>query len=195
VIFPPAPWYDYWTGMRVTHVPPPMPAERTAAQSTNSSDPSAPLESQMVHPRIDLLPVYVRGGSILPMQPLVQDTEQRPNGPLEIRIYPGPDCKGTLYQDDGNTFDYKNGSYLRVNYTCEASLGNVTPHMTAQSGNLHPWWKKVQVSLYDWPSAQVRATLNGKAVTENSYDMVHRILHVAIPQSSQADDLRITVLK
>lgn len=195
VIFPPVPWYDYWTGLRVTHKPHTMPMEKTAAQNSKTTDQSAPLEILMVHPKIDLLPVYVRGGSILPIQPPIQDTEQKPNGPLELRVYPGPDCKGTLYQDDGTTFKYKDGDYLRVNYTCEAQAGKIILHLGEQSGNFHPWWKTVQVSVYDWPGAEVRAALNRKVVTGSTYDAVHRILRLEIPQSSQAADLTITALK
>ena len=42
------------------------------------------------------MPVYVRGGSILPLQPLVQNTDETPVGPLELRVYPGSDCSGSL---------------------------------------------------------------------------------------------------
>jgi alpha-glucosidase len=195
VVFPPVPWYNYWTGLRVTHERHTTPMEKTSAQITSTTDQSAPLESLMVHPKIDLLPIYVRGGSILPMQPLIQDTEQKPNGPLELRVYPGPDCKGTLYQDDGTTLSYKNGSYLRVNYTCDVLPGSMTLHMATQSGSFHPWWKTVLVSIYDWPSAQVRASLNGKAVAGSTYDVVHRVLHLEVPQELQAADLTITALK
>ena len=194
VIFPPVPWYDYWTGLRVTRQQHLTPPEKTAAQSTTSTGQSAPLENLTVHPEIDSLPVYVRGGSILPMQPLIQDTEQEPAGSLELRVYPGPDCKGTLYLDDGTTFKYKDGDYLRENYTCETQTGKMILHLGAPSGDFHPWWKTVQVALYDWSSAQVRADLNGKAVTGSSYDSVHRILRIEIPQNSQASELTITAL-
>lgn len=194
VVFPPVSWYDYWTGLRVTHERRTTPMVKTAAQGMNTTNQSASLESLMVHPKIDVLPVYVRGGSILPMQPLMQDTDQMPKGSLELRVYPGPDCRGTLYQDDGTTFGYKNGRYLRVNYTCEIWPGSITLHMTAQSGSFHPWWKTLQISVYDWPSAQIRAALNGKAVTGSTYDALRRILRVEVPQSSRAADLTIVAL-
>lgn len=195
VTFPPVPWYDYWTGLRVAHGRRTAPMERTAAQGTNVNDQSDALESLKVHPRINLLPVYVRGGSVLPLQPLTQDTEQQPNGPLELRVYPGPDCKGTLYQDDGTTLSYKKGNYLRVNYTCETQPDSVTLHMSAQRGSFHPWWKTVQIAVYDWPSAEVRVNYNGNAVSGSTYDEAHRILRVEVPQTSQASDLSITTLK
>ena len=195
VVFPPVPWYDYWTGLRVTHEWRTTPIDKTAAQSTVVTDRSTQLETLIVHPKIDLLPVYVRGGSVLPIQPLVQDTEQTPDGPLELRVYPGPDCKGTLYQDDGTTLSYKSGNYLRVNYTCQVQAGGLAVHMSAQSGSFRPWWKTVEVSVYDWPSAQFRASFNGKTVLSSAYDAVHRVLHLLVPQQIQASDVAITALR
>ena len=45
--------------------------------------------------------MFVRAGTILPRQPLVQSTMQVPQGPLELDVYPGEDCRGELYFDDG----------------------------------------------------------------------------------------------
>src|SRR5262249_48614184 len=62
-----------------------------------------------LHPAIDEVPLFVRAGAIVPMQPVIQHTGEKPNGPLELRVYlPSPDtaasCSGSLYQDDGHTF-------------------------------------------------------------------------------------------
>ncbi len=70
-----------------------------------------------IHPALDTLPVYVRGGSILPMQPLIQSTDETPNGPLELRVYPGQPCAGSLYLDDGHTLGYQHGEFLRQTFT------------------------------------------------------------------------------
>ena len=40
------------------------------------------IDDAQVEPKLDQLPVFVRSGSILPMQPLVQSTDEVPNGPL-----------------------------------------------------------------------------------------------------------------
>ena len=72
VCLPAGRWYDYWTG--------------------------APLsQSITVTPALDRLPVFVRAGAILPTQPLVQSTSQTPQGPLSLDVYPGDDCRGTIY--------------------------------------------------------------------------------------------------
>lgn len=196
VLLPPVPWYDYWTGQRVTHDQSPQPLTRTAARGpeaqAGTTASATPLQTVTVQPQTNLLPVYVRGGSVIPMQPLVQDTEQPPNGPLELRVYPGPDCQGTLYQDDGTTFDYRKGDYLRVDYTCDAQPDRLQMHIGAQSGTRKPWWSEVQVAVYDWPSAQATAMLDGKAVTDLSYDAGQRVLRIRIPQSPAASELILT---
>ena len=69
VEFPSSDWYDFWTGKRVPQSapadPPPNAPPSAAAQ--------VPLSAQ-VHPTLDSLPVYVRAGAIIPVQPLVQST-------------------------------------------------------------------------------------------------------------------------
>lgn len=188
VLFPPLPWYDYWTGKRVTHREAGEVLPRKAAQA-GSTEPASPLETIAVANQTSLLPVYVRGGSIIPTEPLVQDTDQKPNGPLELRVYPGPDCRGSLYQDDGTTLDYRRGDYLRIEYTCEVWPGHLSLHIGAQSGTMKPWWNEVRVAVYDWPSAKASVTLNGEPVSNPQYDGAHRVLSVAIPQSAAASDL------
>jgi alpha-glucosidase len=197
VIFPPVPWYDYWTGLRVTHAEPfeqGKKSEPTQAQKSSEARQQDALESISVHPMVDVLPVFVRGGSILPIQPLIQNTEQMPKGPLELNVYPGPDCKGTLYEDDGTSLNYKRGDYLRVNYTCEVQPKSIILHIATQSGTFRPWWKTIEVSVFDWPSARVRAFLNAKPVASTNYDAAHHVLHITVPQSFQATDLMVKAM-
>ena len=198
VTFPPVPWYDYWTGRRVTRDEGSAALVKTgansaAAVSTGAALGVGALQTFTVHPAVDTLPVYVRGGSIVPEQPLVQNTEQKPNGPLELRVYPGPDCKGTLYQDDGTSFDYKRGAYLRVQYSCDSSApGTLKLRIGARGGSFAPWWSVVEVAVYDWPGAQVHAQVNGTPVTGSTYDADHRILRIRLPERAAGAELSIT---
>jgi alpha-glucosidase len=125
VALPKGDWFNYWTGEKL--------AGGRALQ---------------VNPPVDTLPVYVRAGTILPQQPVVQNVEETPKGPLELRIYPGPDCRGDLYQDDGNTFAYQKGELLRVHFTCEVAPDKVRVQMSPPEGSYRPWFKEVQVIVY-----------------------------------------------
>jgi len=101
-----------------------------------------------VDPPLDVLPVYVRAGTIIPQQPVVHNVDETPQGPLELKVYPGPDCAGNLYMDDGNTFAYQKGEFLRIQFTCEMSSGQLKVHIGAAEGPYHPWFKSVQVQVY-----------------------------------------------
>jgi alpha-D-xyloside xylohydrolase len=87
-------WYDFWTGERVTggkHIEAPAPLER--------------------------MPLYVRAGSILPLGPEEEYADEKPNGPIELRIYPGANGSFTLYNDEGDNYDYERGGHTTTALT------------------------------------------------------------------------------
>ncbi len=133
VQLPPGDWYDFWTGKKVAGWRPP---EQQGGVATLKVDPP-----------LGVLPVYVRAGALIPEQPVVQSTSETPRGPLELLVYPGPDCHGVLYADDGNTLNYRRGEYLRQTMTCEVIAGNVTVKLSAPEGSFVPWWKELKVSV------------------------------------------------
>lgn len=63
---------------------------------------------------IDIIPLYVKAGSILPFGPDVQYTGEKPLNELEIRIYPGADGNWTLFEDEGDTYNYLKGKYTHI---------------------------------------------------------------------------------
>ncbi len=63
---------------------------------------------------LDLVPIYVRAGAILPMRELEQYVGELPQNPLTINVYPGPDSTYTLYQDDGISFDAADKQHYRL---------------------------------------------------------------------------------
>lgn len=192
VAYPPGPWYDFWTGEKMQ----PQPKQPdiveiadTVAKGESMSKFSPP---HLIHPTLDTLPVYVRGGSILPMQPLVQSTDETPNGPLELRVYPGPQCEGSLYLDDGHTFRYKQGEYLRQGFTCSADSKAVALDFGAREGTWKPWWKSIEVVVYGWPSAQAEAKLSGSTeALKTTYDATQHALHIVIPDVAGKQELRV----
>jgi alpha-glucosidase len=65
------------------------------------------------------LPVFVKGGSIVPMQSLIQNTTEKPSDTLVLHIYRGmQNNKFVYYEDDGETYNYENGDYYQreINY-------------------------------------------------------------------------------
>ena len=86
-----APWYDFWTG------------ETTG--SGESIEASAPVKT---------LPLFVRPGSIIPMGPFLQYSNEKPADPIELRVYRGADGHFTLYEDQGDTYGYEKGQYATI---------------------------------------------------------------------------------
>jgi len=66
---------------------------------------------------LDEVPVYVRAGTILPLAPVLQHTDQLPGGPLELQIYPGKNASFTLVEDDGLTAAYLKGRIRRTTFS------------------------------------------------------------------------------
>jgi alpha-D-xyloside xylohydrolase len=62
----------------------------------------------------DRVPMFVRAGSILPMGPEMQYVGEKAWDNLEIRIYPGADGTFTLYEDEGDNYNYEKGVYTTI---------------------------------------------------------------------------------
>ena len=81
-------WYDFWTG--------------DAVAGGRDIEADAPLNR---------IPVYVRAGSIVPMGPEIEYADEKPAGPIELRVYTGADGSFSLYDDEGNNYDYRKGAH------------------------------------------------------------------------------------
>jgi alpha-D-xyloside xylohydrolase len=84
-------WFDFWTGEK-----------HSGGQMLTKETP------------IDIMPLYVRAGSILPMGPRVQYATEKKWDDLEIRIYPGTDGIFILYEDEFDNYNYEKGFYSTI---------------------------------------------------------------------------------
>ena len=66
---------------------------------------------------IDIIPLYVKAGSILPIGPKVQYATEKKWDNLEIRVYPGADGEFTLYEDENDNYNYEKGIYSTITFT------------------------------------------------------------------------------
>lgn len=148
VELPTSSWYDFWTGERVdSHV---LPQPITVALDPDqTSDPQQPYAVQVI-PQLDRLPVFVRAGSIIPMAPLVESTSETPQGPLTLRVYVGDSCAGTLYQDDGKSFAYEHGAYLRIEFSCQLTKEGLHLKLSRHQGSYPAWWNEIHAEVYGW---------------------------------------------
>lgn len=141
-------WYDYWTGKAIK----------------GSISANGKMEMVDLQPTLETLPVFVRAGSILPKQPLVQSLSDRPKGSLELHVYPGRDCSGEIYDDDGQSMAFTRGDFLRQAVSCTTNATGVTSvTLSKRMGRFAPWWRDIRLVLH---STQRRtAKLNGKKLS------------------------------
>ena len=91
VYLPQAKWYDFWTGASVD-----------GGRMINAITP------------LDRLPLYLRAGSILPLGPDEEWSTQKPEDPIELRIYPGADGDFVIYEDENESYNYEKGVYATI---------------------------------------------------------------------------------
>ena len=165
---PSAGWFDYWTGLEVE----------------GEIKPEAPFEVVKEIPALDRLPVFVRPGTILPRQPLAQSTSEVPNGPLELHVYPGRDCQGTLYWDDGVSV---RGASLRQTVRCTLGKDGLMLHFDRREGSFKPWWKQIAITVHGWSGpAKVRG------VDRVETDVERKTVRFTIPDQRRAADFVIS---
>jgi alpha-glucosidase len=120
--------------------------------------------SLRISPELAQLPVFVRGGSILPVAPVVQSTNEVPQGPLTVRVYVGDQCSGELYQDDGRTYAYRRGVYLRMKFSCQKTAGGLRLKIGPHAGSYPAWWKDIHAEIYGWTPRRDEVFVNAKKI-------------------------------
>jgi len=189
VALPPVGWYDYWTGSLVEGA-----AGRKAIDNTHVIQPEV-----RIHRSLDTLPVFVRAGAIVPEQPLVQSTDEKPQGPLTLRVYPsalpGRDCEGSLYLDDGASYAFKKGDFLRVAFTCRSTVQGLTVTVEPHRGSFPPWWNLVSIEVYgaSRPASGASAALDKAPLTQvmPGFDPEHHRITAIIPDDGKGLELEV----
>jgi alpha-D-xyloside xylohydrolase len=96
-------WYDFWTGKRTG-----------GGQTVDAPSP------------IDIMPLFVRAGSIVPMGPKLQYATEKPADPIELRVYPGADAEFTIYEDENDNYNYEKGIYATIPIKWNDAAGTLT---------------------------------------------------------------------
>lgn len=190
VALPPVGWYDYWTGARV---------EGSTGRKGIDNLPIVQPEVR-IHRTLETLPVFVRAGSIVPEQPLVQSTDEKPMGPLTLRVYPptvqGEDCSGSVYLDDGVSFDFRKGAYLRAKFACRVSGEGVVVTVAPREGSFTPWWRQLSVEVYGAAHPAASATVSaldgrGAANVATAYDSEHHRVTALVADDGKGLELKL----
>ena len=84
-------WYDFWTGQ------------------ASKGGQNITLETAL-----NRVPMFLRAGSILPLGPEMQYVGEKAWDNLKLRVYPGADGSFTLYEDEGDSYNYEQGVYTTI---------------------------------------------------------------------------------
>lgn len=115
VYLPAGDWFDYWTG-------------RHYAGGATISVPVT----------LDSIPMFVRGGGFIFRQPVVQYTGEMPGQPLRVLIAPAAESASSLYEDDGQTLDYRRGEFMKRQFRQTHEGQTVTIEISAPEGSFRP---------------------------------------------------------
>jgi alpha-glucosidase (family GH31 glycosyl hydrolase) len=91
VYLPQGGWYDFWSSERL----------EGGREITRDVD-------------LSTMPLFVREGAILPLGPVKQYVNERVDAPLTVTIYPGKNGSFLLYEDDGISFNHRNGEWMGI---------------------------------------------------------------------------------
>ena len=98
-----AKWYDFWTNKQYKG------GQNVTIETT-----------------LDRVPMFVRAGSILPLGPEMQYVGEKVWDNLELRIYPGANGTFTLYEDEGDNYNYEKGQYATIVFQWNDSKKTLT---------------------------------------------------------------------
>jgi alpha-glucosidase (family GH31 glycosyl hydrolase) len=117
-------WFDYWTEERL--------------------DGGREIERKV---DLETMPLHVRAGTILPLAPVKEYVDQQVADPSTVVVFPGADGSFTLYEDDGRSFDYRKGEFMRIAMTWRDSTRQLTMRLTPGSRMLPPAKRPMQIRL------------------------------------------------
>jgi alpha-D-xyloside xylohydrolase len=100
---PKAKWYDFWSGASV--------------EGPRAVDAAAPIER---------LPLFVRAGAIVPMGPVKEWSTEKPEDPIELRVYRGADGDFALYEDENDGYNYEKGVYATIPFHWDETKQTLT---------------------------------------------------------------------
>ena len=142
VYLPEGVWFDFWSGERL--------------QGPATFQAQAPLE---------LAPLYVRAGTVLPCWPDgLENVEEGLEARLLLRVYAGHG-RSLLYQDDGHSLAYRNGSYRLVSFRQELSE-RAWSLRTEWEGSYQPPQPEVELYLFGLPCQPKQLRSDGQEVLE-----------------------------
>jgi alpha-glucosidase (family GH31 glycosyl hydrolase) len=152
---------------------------------------------------LDETPVYVRAGSVIPMQPKVRNTREKPVDPLILTIFPGDSGLTRVYEDEGNSLGYQRDecawTSVRYSRTDERSVKvEVPPAVGTYPGMLTERSYEIRLAGF-WPPETV--TCKGIPVQYSEekdtpgwrYDGDKLIAIISLPRYQLSEKVEVTI--
>ena len=170
-------WYDFWT--------------RKKTDGGKWMQAEAPL---------DRLPVFVRAGAVIPMQQVVQYSDQAPADPLTYEIFPSTEAKGICYEDDGNGFEYTSGKYRKVEIKAEVKNGVVSVVRSAAEGSYGIPNSSIVFSINGTKQKPAAVSLRGKKIpevsslagTKEGWVFDARLMRLAVKTTDSQEEIQLS---
>jgi alpha-D-xyloside xylohydrolase len=137
-------WFDFWTGQKLQ-----------GGQTVSMQTP------------LDVIPVYVKGGSILPIGPKVQYTTEKKWDDLQVRVYPGANGSFELYEDENDNYNYEKGAYTTIPFKWDDKSSTLT--IGSRSGSFNNYLQTRTFNIVLATENTVGGNKPGEAMKKISY--------------------------
>lgn len=138
VYLPAGDWFDYWTGQHYTGG-----------------------EAFDVPVTLDSIPMYVRGGGFIFRESVIQNVGEMAGKPLRILIAPAKQSEAVLYEDDGETLQYKKGNFMRRHFHQSSDDHGTTIDISAPEGNYRPAARDLMLEMWNDRAPSIITSADG----------------------------------
>jgi alpha-glucosidase len=143
---------------------------------------------------LDTLPIFVKGGSIIPMQPEMRYTGEKPVDVITLDIFPDGDSSYDLYEDDNLSLNYKNGDFAITKISSSLKADGLTIKIAKPVGKFKPTLHKYELRIHWFKETPPKVILeNGVSLQPTQYAgfvgslVKNKVLTIKSSANNQAD--------
>jgi alpha-glucosidase len=122
-------------------------------------------KAHFIDANLEKLPVFVKGGGIIPMQSRICSHAEQPESTLTLHVYAGgEDSLFIYYEDDGHTFRHQQGEYFKRAIYYHAMENEIV--LNPAEGSYESKFNTLKVVLHGFSSVQ-QVKVNGQSIPVN----------------------------
>ncbi len=166
VYLPKGDWFDYWTGRHYDGG-----------------------QSIQVPVTLESIPMYVRGGAFIFRQPVVQSTGEMPGKPLEVLVAPAGESDASLYEDNGESLDYKTGKFMKRQFHQLRNAQGIGISISAPVGAYRPAARDLVLQIWTNrkpKNVEVKLGMNDSHLPAPQWEYANDLLTIRQNDSFQA---------